>query len=103
MHYLKGHALCRRPLLTSRDCHLGALVLPFLTVWEPFWQLGSTWGGHFGFSGAPREAILAPRDHPGGPWEQQDGHEVVNDMILVDFGMIWGLVYISLLGVRSIF
>ena len=27
--YLKGYALCRRPLLASRDRHLGALVPPF--------------------------------------------------------------------------
>ena len=49
----------------------------------------------FGISGAPWEAILAPRDHPGGPWEQQDGHEVVNDKNFVDFVIILGLVYVS--------
>ena len=64
----------------------------FLTLWELFWHLGSTLGGHFGVSGAPWEAILAPRDHP---WEQQDGHEVANDRILVDLGMISGLVSVS--------
>ena len=32
-------------------------------------------------------------DNPGGPWEQQDGHEAANDNMLVDFGMISGLVY----------
>ena len=36
---------------------------------------------------------MALRDHPRGPWEQQDGYEVVNDRIWVDFGMILGLVY----------
>ena len=25
---LKGYALCRRPLLVSRDCHLGYLLPP---------------------------------------------------------------------------
>ena len=45
----------------------------------------------FGISGAQWEAILAPRDHQGGLWEQQDGHEVANNMILVDLGMISGL------------
>ena len=59
---------------------------------RPFWHLGSTLGSHFGVSEAPWEAILAPRDHPGGPWEQQDGHEVANDRIFVDLGMISGLV-----------
>ena len=52
-------------------------------------------GGHFGISGTPWKAILAPRDHPGGPWEQQDGHEVANDRIFIDFELILGLVYDS--------
>ena len=38
-------------------------------------------------------AILAPRHQPGGPWEQQDGFEVVDNKIFVDFGMILGPVY----------
>ena len=106
--YLKWYAPCRRPLLASRDCHLGALVPPF---WHPrsyfgisgllgwsFWHLGSTLGGYFGTSGTPCEAILALRNHPGGPWEQQDGFGMVNtsSRIWVDFGMISGLVYVSL-------
>ena len=62
-------------ILASRE-HLG----------EPFWHLGSTLGGHFGI-----------RDHPGGPWEQQAGHEVANDRIFVDFGVISGLVSVSFL------
>ena len=49
-------------------------------------------GDHFGVSGAPWEAILALRDHPGGPGEQQDGHEVVNAGIFVHFGVIAGFV-----------
>ena len=36
------------------------------------------------------EAILAPQDHPGRPWEQQDGFEIVNNRIWVDFRMIFG-------------
>ena len=56
-------------------------------------------GSHFGVSVAPWEAILAPlRDHPGGPWEQQDGHEVANNRIFVDFGMISGLVHVGFPG-----
>ena len=54
-------------------------------------------GGDFGISEAPWEVILSPRDHPGGPWEQQDGHEVANDRILVDFELIAGLVYVGFL------
>ena len=81
--------------LASRDRHLGpfgGLGASFLTFWESFWNLGSTLGSHFGISGARWEAILGPWDHPGGPWEQQDGHEVANNRILVDLGMISGLV-----------
>ena len=74
------------PIFDSQE-HLGG----------PFWHLGSTLGSRFGVSGAPWEAILAPRDHPGGPWEQQDGHEVARHRILVDFGVIAGLVYVSFL------
>ena len=73
----------------------GSLGASFLTFLEPFWHLGTTFGGNFGISGAPWEAILAPWDHPGGPWEQQDGHEVVNDRILVDLGVIPGPVYVN--------
>ena len=51
---------------------------------RPFWHLGSTLGRHFRTSGPP-----------GGPWEQQDGHEVANNRIFVDFGMISGPVYVS--------
>ena len=40
-------------------------------------------------------SILAFRDHSGGPWEQEDGHEVANNRILVDFELISGLVYVS--------
>ena len=52
-------------------------------------------GSYFGISGAPWEAILAPRDYPGGPWEQQDGHEVARQRILIDFGLISGHVSVS--------
>ena len=45
---------------------------------------------------------MAARDHPGGPWERQGGHEVVNDRIFVDFGMISGLVYVSLWGSKCL-
>ena len=67
----------------------GSLGASFFEFWEPFWFLGSTLGDHFGVS-ATWEAILAPRDHPGGPWEQQDGHEVVRNRIFIDFGVIVG-------------
>ena len=40
---------------------------------------------------------MAPRDHPGGPWEQQDGLEAVDTRIFVDFGVIWGIVYAGFL------
>ena len=47
-------------------------------------------GGYFRVSGAAWEVILAPRGHPGGPWEQQDGREVANNRIFVDLGVISG-------------
>ena len=79
----------------------------------PFWLLGiAIWGAwcllfdilgvHFGTSGAPWEAILAPRDHPGGQWKQQDGFEVLDNRILLDFGVILGLVHVSVLGFRML-
>ena len=72
----------------------------------PFWLLGvAIWGSrclyfdilgnHFSTSGTPWGGMLAPRDRPGGPWEQQDGLEMVGYRILFDFGMILGPVYIS--------
>ena len=90
----------------SPQLPFGELGAFFLAFWDsmfaprehlgrPFWHLGSTLGSQFGVSEAPSEAILAPRDHPGGPWEQQDGHEVARHRILVDFGMISGPVYVS--------
>ena len=60
-------------------------------------DIESTLGSHFGVSEAHWEAILAPRDHPGGPWEQQDGHEVANDRIWADFGVISGPVSVGVL------
>ena len=47
-------------------------------------------------------AIFAPRGHPGA-WEQQDGLEVVNNRILIDFGVISGLVYVSFWGPECLF
>ena len=81
MNYLQGYALCRRPPLASWDRHLG----PWCIL---FGILGAPWGAIL----APREA---PRDHPGAPWEQQDRHEVANDRICVDLGVISGLVSAS--------
>ena len=63
--------------------YLGATLAPREHLgW--LWRLGSTLGGY-----------LATRNNPGGPWEQKDGHAVAHDRILVDFGMISGLVYVS--------
>ena len=54
---------------------------------ESFWCLGS--------------AILVPRDHPGGPWEQQDGHKVARHRIFVDLGVISGFVSVSFWASKS--
>ena len=45
---------------------------------------------------------MVPRDHPGGPWGQHDGHEVVRNRIFIDFGVILRPVYISFLIPRSL-
>ena len=67
--------------------------------------------GRFGASiSAPQETILALREHlgepfgdrPGGPWERQDGHGVVQSRISIDFEVILGPVYISLLISRTL-
>ena len=48
---------------------------------------------------------MTPRDHPGGPWEHQDGHEFANNRIVVDFEVIFGicLCFIFMLVSRSFF
>ena len=45
---------------------------------------------------------MSPRGHPGGPWEQQDGFEVVNNSIFFDFGVILGFVYVSFWGFKML-
>ena len=60
---------------------LGASVLTSGTL---FWHLGSTFG-----------VVLASRDNSAGSWEQQDGLEVVNNRIFVDFGMLLGPACVS--------
>ena len=62
---------------------------------ETIWTLREHLGSHFGTSGAPRDAIFAPRNDPGRPWEKQDGHEVANNRSLVELGVISGLVSVS--------
>ena len=50
----------------------------FLALWGTFCHLGSTPGdGRFWHLGTSL-----------GPWEQQDGHEVVRNMICIDLGVI---------------
>ena len=55
-----------------------------LTFWESVFGPREHRGGTVGTSGAPWDAILALRDHPGRPWEQQDGLEVVDNTIWLD-------------------
>ena len=74
--YLKGYALCRRPLLASRGCHLGA------------WCLHSgTLGNHL--------------EHPGGPWEQQDGLDRGRHRIFNDLGLMLASFFESLLSTEA--
>ena len=76
-------------LLAPGCCHLAGLVLP---LWYP-WV-----GDHFGTSEAPWGTILAPRDHPGRPREQQDGHEGARNRIFIDLGSIFGTLLRELFG-----
>ena len=68
----------------------------------PFGISGLPFGGLGVFILTFWKAILVPRDHPAGPWEQQDGHEVVRNMMFIDFGVILGPVKISFLIARSL-
>ena len=45
---------------------------------------------------------MAPRDNLGGAWEQQDGHEVANNRILVDLGGISGPIYVGFSGPKCL-
>ena len=80
---LKDYALCRRPLLASRIVISGARCLHFDILGDNVSTSGAPWGG-----------ILAPRGHPGGPWEQQDGFEMCIYRISLAFGVVfWTCVY----------
>ena len=67
---------------------------PFSSRRLSFKELGAsilaTWG-----------TILAPHKHLGSPWEQQDGHEVVQNRIFKDFGSILGPHSESFLGTEA--
>ena len=52
-------------------------------------------GNHFRTSGTPWGTMLAYQHHAGGPWEQQDGFEIVIYRILFDLGIILRPVYFS--------
>ena len=72
-----------------------------IAIWGAWWLLFDILGIHFGTAGAPWGVILAPRDHPGGPWEQQDGLEVVQNRISIDFAVILGPYFESLFGTEA--
>jgi hypothetical protein len=74
------------PLLAPSGCHLGGIGASILILWGIFFISGVRW-----------EVILTIRGHPGTPWEQQDGYEVVGNTIFIDLGVILGSVYASFL------
>ena len=82
-------------ILRATPSAAGSFWLLGIAIWGAWCILFDILGAHFCTSGAPWGAILAPRNHPGEPWGQQYGFEVVNNRIFVDFGMISGLVYVS--------
>ena len=99
--------------LVSNMAHLLFFILRATpSAAGPFWLLGvailGAWclhfdilGDRFGTSSTPWGAILARWAHPGGPWGQQDGDEVVRKRLFIDFE-VRGLVYISFLISRSL-
>ena len=132
--YLKGYALCRRPPLSGRGLRGGGYValahLPCWVYWLlvvlsvlvflwSVWKQGGFWRRillfwlsktyhleacclHFPTLGT----ILSAWGHPGGPWEQQEGHVGVRSKIFSDFGLILGLHFESFLssdGLNSVF
>ena len=82
-------------IFRSTPSAAGPFWLLGIAIWGAWCLLFEVLGAHSGTSGAPWGAISAPRDHPGEPWEQQDGFEVVENRIFIDLGMIWGFVYVS--------
>ena len=83
-------------ILRATPSAAGPLWLLGIVIWGAWCLLFDISGAHFGTSGAPWGVILAsrepwgtilgPRDQPGGPWEQQDGLEVVDNRIFVGLG-----------------
>ena len=76
--YLKGYVLYRRPVLALSVASWGS------------------WCLHFGTLGT----ILAPREHLGGPWEQKDGHERVQNQTVIDSKSIWES-YLQRVGIEA--
>ena len=72
-----------------------------IAIWEARCLHFDIPGNYFNTPGASQRTILAPRDRPGKPWEQQDGLEVIVYMILFDLGVIAGFVYIGFSNSRS--
>ena len=81
---LKGYALCRRPLLGHCGCQKLSFERPGASNLAPL-PLGTIW---------------APCGHPGGPFEQQEGHVEVRNQIFSDLGMISRLHIVSFFGFR---
>ena len=90
-------SICSQLLVTHLNCvavkcvaHLSKLVVSILTATPsavgPFWLLGLLFAGLGASFLTLRGTILAPRDHPGGPWAQQHGFEVVVYRIFINLG-----------------
>ena len=101
-----GIQLVNQLILRATPSAAGLLCLLGIVTWglgHSMWHSrghfgtsGAAWG--IGISGAPWGGILILRKHAGGPWEQQDGHEVANDKIFGDSGMISRPVHVSFCG-----
>ena len=65
---------------------------PFKDPGTQCWHLGNTQGSFFGTPGPPWRTM----------WERQDGHEVVQHRLFINFEVILGPVHISFLISRSL-
>ena len=78
----------RQFILRATPSAASPFWLPGVAIWEVQCLHFDILGDHFSISGAPWGILLAPRDRHGGPWEQQDGFEVVVYRMLLHFGVL---------------
>ena len=83
---------CRYPITPCSPCGVVANLNGHALC---RWPLLAPRGGHLG-------DLVPPFLYLGRPWEQQDGHERVWNMIFIDFRTIWGTFFESFFGHRGL-